>query len=53
MSTSEPSSARRLLDRWREWRCARNQRWLEKQAAKRAGDAQADLYKHTWTGGGG
>jgi len=43
MSTSQPPSTRRLLNRWREWRRVRNQRWVEKQAAKRPGDAYSGM----------
>ena len=54
MSTSEPSRVRQLLDKWRERRRARNQRWVEKQATKRPGDPYAGFdASHTRSEGGG
>lgn len=42
MSNLKQSRMRRWRGGWREWRRARNQRWVEKQAAKRPGDVYHD-----------
>jgi len=55
MSTSKPSRVGHVRDRWREWRRARNQRWVEKQAAKmRPNDPYSGFDgSHTRSEGGG
>jgi len=51
MSTSKQSLARRWLEGWHERRRARRQRWVEKRAVKRTGDA--DQWKPGSGGGPG